>query len=431
MTQRYFHTGPTCHTVVGADGACLYDLASGDMIGLTSEQAELLSACERGRPAPPPDGIGAAFLDRLAERGLGCYLTTPAYAEKYSVGLPDAYRDLTPVLRLSTLFVELTRECDLDCVFCTPGDERLFRRTGCKRWGGSGEALQLDDWRSVIAQAAGLGVTQLVFIGGEPTLAFSDLAALVPEARATGILRLVLFTNGYALDHQALSFLAEHGVHVHVQLLGLTDATYAAITGRQDGFTAVAATIGALESLGIDFDVSLLVTALNEHELTMIGDEMRIDPRRLGVEYLYPLPPNEFHADSAAAAVYERTSRLRKVGPERMTHLRRFHDCFATTVAVTAEGDILPCPMARALTLGNVRSGDRLPTALRTPRAEQLRSLGKDKLDGCAECAVRYGCDDCRALEMSATGTLTGVEFCSRLRGAGAGQQAGPEAVDA
>lgn len=77
------------------------------------------------------------------------------------------------------LIAELTYRCPLHCPYCSNPLE-LAHYTA---------ELDTATWRRVLAEAAGLGVVQVHFTGGEP-LARRDLAEIVSEAR-----RLDLYSN--------------------------------------------------------------------------------------------------------------------------------------------------------------------------------------------------------------------------------------------
>ncbi len=103
------------------------------------------------------------------------------------------------------LLAELTHRCPLRCAYCSnPLD--LARRS---------EELETADWLRVLVQAAQLGVLQVHFSGGEPTLR-PDLEQLIAEAH-----RLELYSNlitsGAALDDARLGALEAAGLD-HVQL---------------------------------------------------------------------------------------------------------------------------------------------------------------------------------------------------------------------
>ena len=68
--------------------------------------------------------------------------------------------------------------------------------------------------------------------------------------------------------------------------------------------------------------------------------------------------------------------------------------------------------MSRKLKLGNIKETKEFYKLL-GDNYYYLKSLSKEKIEGCSECAYRYGCLECRALEMSATGKINGMEYCN------------------
>ncbi len=89
----------------------------------------------------------------------------------------------------------------------------------------------------------------------------------------------------------------------------------------------------------------------------------------------------------------------------------RYHDCLAGTLAITADGYALPCPLLR-----NHVVADMMEAGIRgTVRRKHLREfwrMTKDKIETCRACPIKYVCHDCRALEYQATGDIEGVEYC-------------------
>src|SRR4030095_7044427 len=85
------------------------------------------------------------------------------------------------------LLAEVTYRCPLHCPYCSNPTQM---RTDCE--------LTTDEWSRVIREAAGLGVLQIGFSGGEP-LVRRDLAELVHCARKAR-LYTNLITSGVGLD---------------------------------------------------------------------------------------------------------------------------------------------------------------------------------------------------------------------------------------
>ncbi|MGA8100241.1 MAG: radical SAM protein, partial [Candidatus Cybelea sp.] len=108
-------------------------------------------------------------------------------------------------MRPLSLLCELTYRCNLQCPYCyNPLAFDKYR-----------DELTTQQWCTVLSDAAGLGVVQTHFSGGEPTLR-RDLATLVGAASRAG-LYTNLITQGTFLDDATLDRLLESGLD-HVQI---------------------------------------------------------------------------------------------------------------------------------------------------------------------------------------------------------------------
>ncbi len=103
------------------------------------------------------------------------------------------------------ILLELTHRCPLRCPYCSNPLE-LERR---------GAELDTATWRRVLEEAAELGVLQVHFSGGEPTVRH-DLEALVEHAAGLDLYSN-LITAGVLLDEARVARLVEAGLD-HVQL---------------------------------------------------------------------------------------------------------------------------------------------------------------------------------------------------------------------
>uniref|UniRef100_UPI0026064DCA SPASM domain-containing protein n=1 Tax=Thermococcus sp. TaxID=35749 RepID=UPI0026064DCA len=94
--------------------------------------------------------------------------------------------------------------------------------------------------------------------------------------------------------------------------------------------------------------------------------------------------------------------------------VEKYHDCLAGTVAVTADGYLLPCPLLRNYVVVDLKEKG-LREGLRKKRLRDFWRVTKDSMDGCSKCPFKYICHDCRALEYQATGEIGGMEYCPIL----------------
>lgn len=100
----------------------------------------------------------------------------------------------------STLFLELTGQCNERCVHCYAESapevtEQLDEQTATR----------------VVREAAALGFQRLQLTGGDPLLC-RFVPALAAEGRAAGIPTVEVYTNGLALDDERLTALGQLGV---------------------------------------------------------------------------------------------------------------------------------------------------------------------------------------------------------------------------
>jgi pyrroloquinoline quinone biosynthesis protein E len=112
---------------------------------------------------------------------------------------------VTEAPRPLSLLCELTYRCNLQCAYCyNPLDLHAYR-----------DELDATAWERVLAEAAELGVVQVHFSGGEPTLR-SDLPRLIARAAALGMYTN-LITQGTFVDDALLARLDECKLD-HVQI---------------------------------------------------------------------------------------------------------------------------------------------------------------------------------------------------------------------
>ena len=103
------------------------------------------------------------FRSATPEKGTG--ITSQAHSAQPLASTPPA----------SFLWLELTGKCELECIHC-------YAQSGPS---GTHRTMTAVDWRSVIGQAAVLGVSMVQFIGGEPTL-HPDFPGLLRHAIDAG-----------------------------------------------------------------------------------------------------------------------------------------------------------------------------------------------------------------------------------------------------
>ena len=313
------------------------------------------------------------------------------------------------------LLAELTHRCPLRCPYCSNPLE-LSR---------SSAELDTATWKRVFSEAAGLGVLQVHFSGGEP-LVRRDLTELVGHAAGVGLYGN-LITSGVHLDADRLKELVDAGLE-HVQL-SFQDADMASgdrIAGLAGSQIAKRRTAQLVREAGLPLTVNAVVHRQNLDRLAEIVDmAVALGADRLEVAHVQyygwalrnrsALLPSRDQLDAATTTV--ETARARLAGvividyvvPDYYAHRpkacmggwgRRF-------LNISPAGKALPCHAAETLPgldFPNVASASLEEIWYRSPAFARFR--GTDWMpEPCRSCERReIDWGGCRCQAFAQTG---------------------------
>jgi len=256
------------------------------------------------------------------------------------------------------ILLELTHRCPLRCPYCSnplalhPAADELDTATWCR----------------VIDEAAGLGVLQVHFSGGEPT-ARRDLAALVAHAAGRG-LYTNLITSGVLLDGARVQALVEARLD-HVQLSFQDSGPEGGdrIGGYRGGHAKKREVARQVRAAGLPLTVNAVVHRQNlDHLEAIIEMAVELDAGRLEVAHVQyygwalanrqALIPTRAQLERATAVVAAARERLKGmlvidyVVPDY--YARRPKACMGgwgrQFLNVTPAGKVLPCHAAETIT---------------------------------------------------------------------------------
>ncbi|MFQ5774393.1 MAG: pyrroloquinoline quinone biosynthesis protein PqqE [Kiloniellaceae bacterium] len=325
--------------------------------------------------------------------------------------------DLAPPL---AILAEITHRCPLQCPYCSNPLE-------LERAGGE---LDTATWLRVLREAAELGVLQVHFSGGEPTVR-KDLKELVAGAAEAG-LYTNLITAGVLLDQAGFERLVEAGLD-HVQLsVQDSEAANADRIGRfSGGHGRKLAFAGWVRAAGLPLTLNAPVHRQNlEHLERIIELAIALGARRLEVAHVqyYGWAYRNRAALMPTRAQLERASEVVEAARERLEgvlvfdyvvpdyYARRPKACMGgwarRFLNVTPVGKILPCHAAETipgLEFDNVR--DRpLADIWRTSEAFE-RFRGTDWMpEPCRSCErkeIDWGGCRCQALAITGEAAAT------------------------
>lgn len=308
--------------------------------------------------------------------------------------------------RLLSLELELSRRCDLRCLYC-------YADSGTELE----DEITLAEIHAVLDQAMALGIRRVVILGGGEPLLYPHVLPIMEYLSRRNI-GIDLFTNGTRITPDLARELVRLKVAPVVKMNSMRPQVQDFLAGREGAYAHIRRGLELLleagyPAAGLPLGAQTVVCRQNIDELPAMWCWLR-DRRIIPyVELLtlqgrarqYPelaVPVDEIQRIFETLAAIDR----RQYGLDWQPHppvagLSCNRHAYSCTVTVT--GDIVPCP-GISLPIGNIR---------RTPLAEilagsrvirELRHAYEHVKGGCRDCELAPGCYGCRGMAYQATG---------------------------
>lgn len=220
------------------------------------------------------------------------------------------------------LWLEITGRCQLTCVHCYAGSSP---------WGTHG-SMTTADWERVIGEAANAGVHTVQFIGGEPTL-HPHLGGLIDHA-LSHTLAVEVFTNLVHVTAALWETFSQPGVSLATSYYSTDAERHAAITGRpthQRTRANIAKAVGA----GIPIRAGIIDLGPEQYAERAFSELIELGVPAIGQDRVRGF------------------GRAAQQGEKAATQL--CGQCGLGSAAVSPNGTVWPCVMARWMPVGNVQ----------------------------------------------------------------------------
>lgn len=407
--KEYFRLFSYCELIREHKNSALYNKITGQIISLTKDKSNMLYLAESNIKLKDIEKCNFEFFNKLEDMGLGTFLNKPVYIDKFKFGLEETMKKYLKInTEIRNAQIELTTECNLNCVFCKKDDNTLYRKTGCKRWKTSDNKLSVEDWENVIDQLISMSCQEITFISGEPLLEFELLKSLVKLSKNKGIINFTIYTNGILLDDDKISFVKENNIKLVIQLPSIDKDVYTFLTGNGN-LDILLKKLAILKENNIDFSILHLITRYNDCELDAYNILSQYS-NKIVKEFIYPKPDNNFFSGKIDNYIYNYKNKLLQPNEYIYSYLKENNCCYGQKIGITCDGKVLPCIMSRTLILGNIL--EKKLYEILDEEYYKVRNLSKSNIEKCKVCSYRFGCFECRALEISATGEIDGMEYC-------------------
>lgn len=235
----------------------------------------------------------------------------------------------TPERRLNSLALEITGQCQNTCA------SHCYAKSGPH---GSHGSMRRENWFVLLDQAAGLGVTMVQYIGGEPTL-HPHLPQLIDHALTLGM-RVEVFSNLVHVRPSMWRALDRPGVSLATSYYSNNAAEHEKITGGRGSYARTRENIGEAVRRGIPLRAGIIHVVDGQNI-----DGACAELRALGVT-------GPVGMDRARAIGNGGQSGLNGESNDLAELCGR---CGTDRVAISPNGIVTPCVMSRWLTAGDVR----------------------------------------------------------------------------
>jgi len=383
----FFRLHNHCALVEGAKKGAVYNFQSGKVHPINSSALSLLKECQT-QPVTSLIDIEDSenkplvdFLQKLTELGLGS-----VYFLEPKAGQPAIPENEKPTLEF--LWLELTSQCNNRCLHCY---------ATCAPDAVDNSRMPHERWLSIIAEARQAGATAIQLIGGEPLL-YPQWRELVIKAQSEGYEFIEVFTNATLVDDDCIDFFKQHNVNIATTIYADNAEIHDKVTQNPGSFEQTYAAVKKIRAANIPLRIASIIMKANEQEVDNImklceqfgvesdppdvvrptgrGDDQDLLP----ANYVKPPIKPPFYTDAAT-----------------FSKAHQYHSCLAGKIAITPNGDVIPCIFARHQICGNVLSAP-LAEVLSAKPLTACWCTTKDQVEKCKDCEFRYACSDCRPL---------------------------------
>ncbi len=174
--------------------------------------------------------------------------------------------------------IRVTENCNSRCITCYAWKNK------------SVDELTTEEMKDTLHQLKGIGVNNVIFIGGEPLLR-SDIGDLIKEANLLQFGNIIIVTNGLLLEDKAEELLENGVTHITVSVdgIGHTDDVIRGVPGSYEKSIRGIETVQRLKKdRGLDVSVTIVTTILLNQNVDEIPELIEIS-RSLGVHWLFNL----------------------------------------------------------------------------------------------------------------------------------------------
>ncbi len=388
---RYFFLDDSYVLHKGKTGYAIYDLAKGGLLAVEPVIGTVLELCEKAHTLKdiseqlkqPESGI-LKILDDVQSRQMGSFYPTRVFIDKYCWGSPRMHKqtpEMPPVI--SRFFLEVSGKCTRNCGLCK--NQVIYPCNMCSMVEEAGGlALQF----SYLSRMLSMDCRNLIVHGGDPCTDMRHLEEIVHYCRSHRYAgNIVVVTNGDLIDKSIINCFVKYNLQLMIPIF----PTVVTNPGEQAHLLQVS-------KWSAEYRVPLAVTAVLDSSEELGQEQKRIADTMKPWQVFPSIVVRGDYSD--AASRNDEARKFVRVNAPTYYSNQVHHPCLFQTIALAANGDLLPCPHMRSAALGNMRDACAIDNLFADFLIDSYWNTSLSNIDTCHDCEFQFGCLDCRAYEM-------------------------------
>lgn len=296
-------------------------------------------------------------------------------------------------------WLEITSNCNLKCIHC-------YGKFGDVKNSAKG-VLSTNDWKEIIDKLLINKCKEIQLIGGEPMI-HKDFYELLKYAHDKGMERIDFFTNATLINQESIEVFKKTNASVRVSLYGHNKELHEKITKIKGSFEKTEKALKLLKKSNIRTKIAVVIMRENEKYISEIKKYINsLGHEYTGYDVIRPscVLDSKEHSVSNINILKSRYNVRPKfwINKESFMENHYYNSCWNGKVAITANGDIIPCIFARDDVAGNIKKDT---VEYIKENIIKKWKITKDDVEECKNCEFRYCCHDCRPLAKGILGDI-------------------------
>jgi MoaA/NifB/PqqE/SkfB family radical SAM enzyme len=325
----------------GTTDYALYDLNHGDIVSIDRELGQILELAEKGRTIIEisqelhiNDEKIYSILNQIIEGKIGRIYPKRIYIEKYKKGKPY-HRFPFGASALQKCFVALPSFCHIGCSACN--SPALLPCSICSN---NVHNANISLVFRFLERILKMNCYNIIFHGGDPISNLPQFMSVIKFCREHGYQgEIYVITNGTLINYEIMDMFSKFRIHPVIPLF-----SSALILSE----TQLMKISELAHQKNIDFILTLVTieSSPDVTKITKIANNMH--PKNIWSAAIYDLD----HKKNNKYPILLNT--IARVTSDIYYYHNSQHPCLSGTIALSVNGDILPCPHLSTNILGNI-----------------------------------------------------------------------------